>query len=64
MLNKLTIQKWLEKEGSAYSFLAMYALLFIVFIIVPVLVAFLLSFTFFDKSCRNSRVQMIPLNLR
>ncbi len=48
MLNKLTIQKWLEKEGSAYSFLAMYALLFIVFIIVPVLVAFLLSFTFFD----------------
>ncbi len=39
---------WLNKEGSAYGFLAMYALLFIVFIVVPVLVAFLLSFTFFD----------------
>jgi multiple sugar transport system permease protein len=36
------------KEGSAYAFLSMYALLFIVFIVVPVLVAFFLSFTFFD----------------
>jgi multiple sugar transport system permease protein len=43
-----TIRKWFNKEGSAYSFLSMYALLFIVFIIAPVLVAFLLSFTFFD----------------
>jgi multiple sugar transport system permease protein len=43
-----TIRKWFNKEGSAYSFLSMYALLFIIFIIAPVLVAFLLSFTFFD----------------
>jgi multiple sugar transport system permease protein len=39
---------WLQKEGSAYGFLAAYGLLFIVFIVVPVLMAFLLSFTFFD----------------
>jgi multiple sugar transport system permease protein len=38
----------LNKEGSAYAFLSMYALVFIVFIVVPVLVAVLLSFTFFD----------------
>ena len=30
------------------AFLGMYALLFIIFIVVPVLVAFLLSFTNFD----------------
>lgn len=54
MQNKTTLEqtsglgKWLEKEGSAYGFLSMYALMFIVFIIVPVLVAFILSFTFFD----------------
>jgi multiple sugar transport system permease protein len=41
-------QTWLRKEGSAYAFLSIYALLFIIFIIVPVLAAFLLSFTFFD----------------
>jgi len=41
-------RKWLYKEGSAYGFLSLYALLFIVFIVVPVLVAFVLSFTFFD----------------
>ncbi len=40
--------KWLNKEGSAYAFLSPYALLFIVFIVVPVGVAFLLSFTYFD----------------
>lgn len=45
---KSTLRKWFDKEGSAYAFLWMYALLFIVFIVVPVLVAFLLSFTFFD----------------
>ena len=39
---------WLVKEGSAYAFLSMYALMFIIFIVVPVLVAFFLSFTFFD----------------
>jgi multiple sugar transport system permease protein len=42
------LRKWLYKEGSAYSFIAMYALMFIIFIVVPVLVAVLLSFTFFD----------------
>lgn len=41
-------RKWLAKEGSAYAFLSAYALLFIIFIVVPVLAAFLLSFTFFD----------------
>ncbi len=41
-------QNWLAREGSAYAFLSGYALLFIVFIVIPVLAAFLLSFTFFD----------------
>ena len=41
-------RRWAAKEGSAYAFLGMYAALFIVFIVVPVAVAFLLSFTFFD----------------
>ncbi len=45
---KSRFSMWLEKEGSAYAFLGMYALMFVVFIVVPVLVAFLLSFTFFD----------------
>ncbi|NMB69156.1 MAG: sugar ABC transporter permease [Chloroflexi bacterium] len=39
---------WLTKEGSAYAFLSGYALMFIIFIVVPVLVAGLLSFTQFD----------------
>lgn len=38
----------MDKEGSAYGFLSMYALLFIAFIVVPVLLAAALSFTFFD----------------
>ncbi len=42
------LRRWLDKEGSAYAFLSVYALLFIIFIVVPVLAAFLLSFTFFD----------------
>jgi multiple sugar transport system permease protein len=42
------IKRWLVKEGAAYGFLSMYAVLFIIFIVVPVLVAILLSFTFFD----------------
>jgi multiple sugar transport system permease protein len=42
------LKKWYQKEGSAYGFLSMYALMFIIFIVVPVLVAFFLSFTFFD----------------
>jgi multiple sugar transport system permease protein len=53
MVNK-TIQRksnfknWFDKEGSAYAFLSGYALMFIVFIVVPVIVAILLSFTLFD----------------
>jgi multiple sugar transport system permease protein len=42
------LKRWVDKEGSAYAFLAMYAVLFIVFIVVPVVLAGLLSFTFFD----------------
>jgi len=42
------LKKWYQKEGSAYGFLSMYALMFITFIVVPVVVAFILSFTFFD----------------
>ncbi len=39
---------WLHREGNAYAFLAPYAFLFIVFIVVPVIAAALLSFTYFD----------------
>jgi len=39
---------WLSKEGNAYGFIFGYALMFIVFIVVPVLIAALLSFTSFD----------------
>jgi len=42
-------KKWLDNEGSAYAFLSMYALLFIIFIVVPVIVAIFLSFTVFDS---------------
>lgn len=45
---KLLLQKWVDQEGSAYAFLSMYALMFIIFIVVPVVLAILLSFTFFD----------------
>jgi multiple sugar transport system permease protein len=41
-------KRWFNREGSAYAFVGPYALLFIVFIIVPVGLAILLSFTFFD----------------
>lgn len=43
-----TFRGWLEKEGGAYGFLSPYAILFIVFIVIPVAVAALLSFTYFD----------------
>ncbi|GIK55477.1 MAG: sugar ABC transporter permease [Chloroflexi bacterium] len=43
-----TLKNWYGKEGSAYTFLFPYALMFTIFIVAPVLVAFLLSFTFFD----------------
>ncbi|MEJ5223499.1 MAG: sugar ABC transporter permease [Anaerolineales bacterium] len=48
MQNNSAFKTWLYKEGSAYGFLSLYALMFIIFIILPVLAAFLLSFTFFD----------------
>lgn len=43
-----TLKNWYGKEGSAYAFLFPYALMFTIFIVAPVLVAFFLSFTFFD----------------
>ncbi len=44
----LSLKKWWMKEASAYGFVSGYALMFLIFIAVPVLVAILLSFTFFD----------------
>jgi multiple sugar transport system permease protein len=41
-------RRWLSKEGSAYAFLSAYGLMFTIFIVVPVLLAIFLSFTFFD----------------
>jgi multiple sugar transport system permease protein len=43
------LRNWFAREGGAYVFLFPYALLFIVFIVIPVLAAVLLSFTFFDS---------------
>ncbi len=48
MATRRAFRDWLSREGSAYAFLSGYAVLFFVFIVVPVLAAFLLSFTFFD----------------
>jgi len=45
---KISLSKWVHEEGSAYAFLLPYALLFIVFIVIPVIAAAGLSFTFFD----------------
>lgn len=45
---KSAFKRWFDKEASAYAFLSMYALLFIIFIVIPVMAAFSLSFTFFD----------------
>ncbi len=39
---------WMAREGSAYAFIFPYALLFLVFIVIPVATAALLSFTYFD----------------
>ncbi len=39
---------WMIRESSAYAFVFPYALLFTVFIVVPVVIATLLSFTYFD----------------
>lgn len=43
------LRRWFNREGSAYAFLLPYAMLFIVFIVIPVATAILLSFTFFDS---------------
>jgi multiple sugar transport system permease protein len=48
MTVRASLRRWLNKEGSAYAFLSTYAVLFIVFIAIPVVVAVLLSFTYFD----------------
>jgi multiple sugar transport system permease protein len=45
---KPVLNQWLDREGSAYAFISMYALMFIIFIVIPVLVAIVLSFTVFD----------------
>ncbi len=45
---KAAFKNWYAKESSAYAFLSLYALLFIIFIVIPVGAAFSLSFTFFD----------------
>jgi multiple sugar transport system permease protein len=42
------LRQWVVKEGNAYAFLSPYAILFIIFIIIPVVVAILLSLTYFD----------------
>ena len=49
MQARASVQHWFTKEGSAYAFLLPYGLLFIAFIVVPVLAAVALSFTFFDS---------------
>lgn len=41
-------RRWRQKEGSAYAFIAPYATMFIIFIVVPVVLAAFLSFTSFD----------------
>lgn len=45
---RTAFRRWRTKEGNAYAFIFPYALLFIVFIVIPVAVAALLSFTYFD----------------
>ena len=42
------IKRWVQKEGNAYAFLSVYGVMFIIFIVVPVAVAIVLSFTAFD----------------
>jgi multiple sugar transport system permease protein len=45
---RASFQNWFQREGSAYLFLAPYGVLFITFIVIPVVTAILLSFSFFD----------------
>jgi multiple sugar transport system permease protein len=42
------LRRWASREGSAYAFLSVYGLMFIVFIVVPVAMAAWLSFTSFN----------------
>ncbi len=42
------LKRWAVREGGAYAFLSPYALMFLIFIVTPVVMAGLLSFTFFD----------------
>ena len=46
--SNIKVRSWRKREGSAYAFLTMYAVAFIIFIVLPVLAAFFLSFTSFD----------------
>ncbi len=46
-MNKL--KKWWRREGTAYLFLAPFLILFLMFIVVPVIAAIFLSFTNFDS---------------
>lgn len=43
------IKSWAKREGSAYLFLAPYLILFVLFIVIPVVAAIGLSFTNFDS---------------
>ena len=43
-----TTKKWLEKYGISYLFMLPYGVVFIIFIIVPVITSFYLSFTYFN----------------
>jgi multiple sugar transport system permease protein len=47
-LRGFSLRDWMSKEGSAYAFIFPYALLFLVFIVIPVAIAVLLSATYFD----------------
>lgn len=43
------LKKWARKEGIAYLFLAPFLILFLLFIVIPVIAAILLSFTNYDS---------------
>lgn len=45
---RINFRRWLTGEGNAYIFIFPYALLFTVFIVIPVAIAVVLSFTYFD----------------
>lgn len=47
-LRGFSLRDRMSKEGSAYAFTFPYALLFLVFIVIPVVIAVLLSATYFD----------------